>query len=63
MSMMDNVKRAGFRAAYGYLDKDPDANIPRLMDWVDRFAGNGPNSFPSQRAAFRRVIENPDNNW
>ena len=63
MSMMDNVKRAGFRAAYGYLDKDPDANIPRLMDWVDRFAGNGPNSFPGQRAAFRRVIENPDNNW
>ncbi len=63
MSMMNSVKRAGFRAMYGYLDKDPDANIPRLMDWVDRFAGNGPNSFPTQRAAFRRVIENPDNNW
>ncbi len=63
MSMMDSVKRAGFRAMYGYLDKDPDANIPRLMDWVDRFTGNGPNSFPVQRAAFRRVIEDPDNNW
>lgn len=63
MNMMNSVKRAGFRAVYGYLDKDPDANIPKLMDWVDRFAGNGPNSFPDQRAAFRRVIESPDNNW
>ena len=63
MSMMNSVKRAGFRAMYGYLDKDPDANIPKLMDWVDRFAGNGPNSFPDQRAAFRKVIESPDNNW
>ena len=63
MTMMNSVKRAGFRALYGYLDKDPDANIPRLMDWVDRFAGDGPNSFPTQRAAFRKIIENPDNNW
>ena len=63
MSMMNSVKRTGFRAMYSYLDKDPDANIPRLMDWVDRFAGDGPNSFPGQRAAFRQVIENPDNNW
>ena len=28
MTMMNSVKRAGFRALYGYLDKDPDANIP-----------------------------------
>ena len=26
MTMMNSVKRAGFRALYGYLDKDPDAN-------------------------------------
>ena len=63
MAMMNSVKRMGFRTMYSYLDRDPDANIPRLMDWVDRFAGDGPNSFPDQRAAFRRVIESPDNNW
>ena len=63
MAMMNSVKRMGFRTMYSYLDRDPDANIPRLMDWVDRFAGDGPNSFPDQRAAFRTVIENPDNNW
>ena len=63
MSVMDSVKKIGFRKVYEYLDKDPDANIPKLMDWVDRFAGDGPNSFPSQRAAFRRAIQDPDNNW
>ena len=63
MSLSDSVKKIGFRKAYEYLDKDPDANIPKLMDWVDKFAGDGPSSFPDQRAAFRRVIENPDNNW
>ena len=63
MSLSDSVKMIGFRKAYEYLDKDPDANIPKLMDWVDKFAGDGPSSFPDQRAAFRRVIENPDNNW
>lgn len=35
----------------------------KLMDWVDRLAGTGPNSFPVQRAAVRRVIENPESNW
>ncbi len=36
-------------------------NIPKLMDWVDRIASDGPEGFPAQRAAVRRVIENPDN--
>ena len=65
MSVMDSVKKIGFRKVYEYLDKDPDANMPKLMDWVDKFAGgDSPNSsFPSQRAAFRRAIQDPDNNW
>ena len=36
--------------------------MPKLMDWVDRFAGDGPESFPVQRAAVRKVIEDPENN-
>ena len=42
MSLSDSVKKIGFRKAYEYLDKDPDANIPKLMDWVDKFAGAPP---------------------
>ncbi len=32
------------------------------MAWVDKFAGDGPNSFPTQRAAVRNVINDKDNN-
>ena len=32
------------------------------MEWVDRLAGDGPNSFLVQRDAFRTVINDPDNN-
>ena len=61
--MFDTLKRAGISTAYDYLEKDPEKNLPRLMDWVDRLAGSGPNSFPVQRAAVREVIENPESNW
>lgn len=61
--MFDALKRAGISTAYNYLEKDPEKNMMKLMDWVDRLAGTGPNSFPTQRAAVRRVIENPESNW
>lgn len=61
--MLDTLKKAGISTAYNYLEKDPEKNLPRLMDWVDRLAGTGPDSFPTQRAAVRRVIENPESNW
>ncbi len=62
MGLTNQIKKATFRTAFNYVGKNPDENIHKLMSWVDRFAGNGPDSFPSQRAAFRRVIEDPDNN-
>ena len=32
------------------------------MEWVDRLAGSGPDSFQEQRDAFRAVISDPSNN-
>ena len=60
MSMSLQVKRTAIRTALGYIEKDPEKNLHKLMDWVDKFAGDGPTSFPRQRAAFRRVLEDPD---
>ena len=56
------LSKIGLKTAYGYIEKDPERNLSRLMEWVDRLAGDGPNSFPEQRAAFRTVINDPDNN-
>ena len=49
--------------ACDYIGKNPETNIPKLMEWVDRFAGDGEGSFPAQRNAIRNVIKNPDSNW
>ena len=54
--------KLGLKTAYGYIEKDPEHNLPKLMEWVDRLAGDGPNSFLVQRDAFRTVIYDPDNN-
>ena len=32
MGISEKIKRMGLSKAYDYLDKDPDANIPRLLD-------------------------------
>mgnify|MGYP002566498161 CR=1 FL=1 len=59
MGIADSMKKA---AAFSYIGKNPEENAPKLMAWVDKFAGDGPNSFPTQRAAVRKVINDKDNN-
>ncbi|MBQ8082269.1 MAG: radical SAM protein [Clostridia bacterium] len=61
MSFSDTLKSLGLQAAYSYLDKDPDKNIPRLLAWVDKLDTD--NKWASQRVAFHNVIDHPDNNW
>ena len=56
------LSKIGLKTAYGYIEKNPERNLPKLMEWVDKLAGDGPNSFPEQRDAFRTVINDPDNN-
>ncbi len=56
------LSKLGLKTAYGYIEKDPEYNLPKLMEWVDRLAGTGPNSFLEQRRAFRTVISDPSNN-
>lgn len=62
MGFTDQIKKTTLRTAFNYLEKNPEENAPKLLDWVDRLAGDGPDSFPTQRAAFRQVLANPQNN-
>lgn len=55
------ITSAGLKLAYNYLNSNPEKNIPHLMDWVDIIDKD--NAMPSQRKAFRNVIENKENNW
>lgn len=62
MGVTNQIKKATLRTAFNYLEKNPEENVHKLMSWVDKIAGDGPNSFPSQRAAFRQVLADPENN-
>ena len=48
MGIADSMKKAAFSTAFSYIGKNPEENAPKLMAWVDKFAGEGPDSFPSQ---------------
>lgn len=57
MNAMNTLKKLGIEQTFNYLYKDPDKNLPKMMNWADKFAkGN----FVSQRNAIREAINNPD---
>lgn len=65
MGAMDKAKRAAMAAAVNtalsYLSKDPEQNIPKLMDLVDRFSPDG--WYEGQRSAIRNAIREKGNWW
>jgi len=60
---MDKAKRAAMAVAVdqalGYLSKDPEQNIPKVMELVDKFSPDG--WYEGQRGAIRNAIANKDN--
>lgn len=60
-NIIENVKAFAVNKALEFLDGDPDKNIPKLVDWAEKFDKNG--DFSTQISAIRSVTQNPDNNW
>ena len=58
MAMTNVMKKAAIKTAYSYLEKNPEENMLKLMDWVDTFAGE--NLFPEYREVFRSALSDPD---
>lgn len=59
MNAADAVKRAALVKVVDYLLKDPENNMPRVMDKLDALL---PDSlFASQRNSFKRAIDEQDN--
>ncbi len=61
MNTSSRIVQFGVKQAFSYIGKNPEENLPKLMDWVDRFAPAGEKGFPVQRATFRRAIETKNN--
>ena len=60
MNPADSVKRAALNDAIDYLLADPEKNMPKAMEAVNKYAPAG--IFPAQRQAFANAIGN-ETNW
>lgn len=60
MKATDHIKRAAFEKAVDYFLADPEHNIVKIMDLIDKVAPK--DLFASQRAAFRSAIDD-QSNW
>jgi MoaA/NifB/PqqE/SkfB family radical SAM enzyme len=58
MNASNTLKKFGLEKLYDQVLKDPDKNLPKIMDWVDKFAGD---DFIRQRKDVRDALTNPDN--
>ena len=54
----NSIKKFAMNQAISYIEKDPVKNLSKVMDMVDKFAGEGPETFPRQRKAIRDAIHN-----
>ena len=60
-SMIESIQTFAARQALAFIERDPEKNFSKLLDWADKFdAGN---LYQAQRKAFRQVLEHPESNW
>lgn len=62
MSILDRAKAAGARQVLAYIEKDPDKNILRIVDWMIKFnvAGSKHNE---DLLKVRAQLEDRDSSW
>ncbi len=60
MSFSDSMKKIGLEKIYDYLDKDPEANIPKLIEFLERSDKGG---IARQLPVVKKVLSDPENNW
>jgi len=58
MRLPNGVTEFAIKQAVNFLTKDPEKNLPKLMDWVDKISRG---EFENQRRSARDAIENPAN--
>lgn len=60
-TIVENIQSFGLKKVLNYLDSDPDANIPKILDWVEKFDREG--TVKGQLKTFRDVVEDKGGNW
>ncbi|MDD4517348.1 MAG: radical SAM protein, partial [Limnochordia bacterium] len=55
------VAKFAIRRAIGYAEKDPEVNVPKLLDWSERYARLDEHKYVINE--IRKYWATPDNNW
>lgn len=57
----NELKKLGLLSVFNYLEKDPEKNLPEIMNWFDRNVDSS--VLTLQRKAFKNVIDDADSVW
>jgi len=57
----ERLETYGLNKALSYMDSDFENNIPKAIDWLDRFDKEG--QYTGAYEAARKVMSDPNNNW
>lgn len=61
MSVSTKIKAAAIKQVYDYLDKDPEQNIPKLMDKLSSLDSEG--GIAGQLRTINKALNEPNSNW
>jgi len=61
MNVSEVAKRIAFSKAYEFLDRNPEQNFLKLVDWLEKLDKNG--FVASQLPTIKKYASDPDNNW
>lgn len=60
MSIANSVQAFAIKQALAYLEKDPEANIPKVIDWIDKFDTSG--ELTRHIKSIRPILTDKENN-
>ena len=61
MALKEKAQILAIKKALSYMDKNPEENLPKLMDWFEKFDVRG--TLKKQLDIIRPAVSDPDNNW
>ncbi len=61
MRISTHIKAFGLSKVLDYLERDPDANLPKLKEWLERFMER--KLPPYYQQIFHSAMSDPSNNW
>ncbi|MDD4727094.1 MAG: radical SAM protein, partial [Tissierellia bacterium] len=61
MTLYEDLQSFGLKKVLDYLDSDPEANIPKLIDWVKKFDKDG--VVEPQMRVIEPVLKDKNSNW